>query len=132
MLANMGGVYLPGLQVSDWGLGELVWRRSRDDATPGRLFPARIGSSELVCVTNILDPWTPAPGRTWAVGQVESHTFTIAGGEAVDAFVLREAPIPAATDLNPDPVTWADIPAGVAWEDIAPSDKWFEYGYVTN
>lgn len=130
-LENMGAVYLPGLELSDWGLNELTWRRSRDTAAAGCVFPALLGSHELVCVTNILDPWTPRAGRTWATGQVTSRTFTIASGEAVSSFTLKESPIAAASGTNPDPVTWADIPAGVEYQELS-TDRYFEYGYITN
>lgn len=118
------------VDTKDWGLDTVTYRRSRDTGHAGQAFPP-VGSDQLVTIAGVLDPWAPLEGRTWITGQLSSHSLTIANGEAIDTFTIRESPVLAGT-IRTDPVLWSDVPAGVKWSDVAPADRWFEYGYVSN
>lgn len=115
-IRRVADFYLPEGHVDAWGVDTVTWRLDRD--TAGRTPPA-LGS--LVVIAGVPESQNPN-GRTWVSGIVKSWTLTLPDA-TVELDLLpsvgKEVPDPAG-----DRLTWAELPAGVTWDQLRPDHTW--------
>lgn len=110
--------YLPAAGADLWGVEAVVWRLYAD--VPGRMPPA-LGT--LVTFAPVPESVNPN-GRGWITGLIAARQLTISGGRPVVELTLQTAK--GRGVASGDRLTWADLPAGVSWNELK-ADTWEDY-----